>query len=195
MADLSALGNLNPVQELNLSDGEYQVAKESTFQLPTAGKYTLRAPESFPSTAFSRTKNGGHLLIQIDPTIASGDREGFQVRYQRVSAKQFDRGGKSVSQAGDYLRACGFKGTIKNEQELADAIESTAGLTYEAKLDWQARNNRTGYEVTGMTKFPKNADGTYQSWVEDPTETDENGKAKRLRANLVIPFGGFIDKN
>lgn len=191
MADLSALGSLNPVEEINLTGGAYADQKESTFQLPTAGKYILRAPESFPSTSFTRTK-AGHLLIQIDPTIAGPDREGFQVRYVKISAKPFERSGVKVSQVGDYLRACGFKGTITNEQQLADAVEATAGQTYEAKLDWQARNNGTGYEVTGMTKFPKNADGTYQSWVEDPTEKDEQGRAKRLRANLVIPFGGFI---
>lgn len=191
MVDLSALGELQPVAELNLSDGVYAEQKESTFSLPPAGKYTLRAPETFPETAFTRTKLG-HLLIQIDPTIAGPDREGFQIRYQRISAKPFERSGEKVSQVGDYLRACGFKGTLKNEQELANAVASTANLTYESKVDWQARNSRTGYEVTGMTKFPKKEDGTYQSWVEDPTEKDENGKPIKLRANLVIPFGGFI---
>lgn len=191
MADLSGLGGLQAVEELNLSDGVYTDQKESTFQLPTEGKYTLRAPESFPSTAFTRTK-AGFLLIQIDPTIAGPDREGFQIRYQRISAKPFERSGQKVSQVGDYLRATGFKGVINDEQALADAVEATAGKTYEAKLVWQARNSRNGYELTGMTKFPKNADGTYQSWIEDPVEKDENDKPVKLRANLVIPFGGFI---
>lgn len=37
-----------------------------------------------------------------------------------------------------------------------------------------------------MKNFPKNADGSYQSWVEDPTEKNEDGSSKRLLANLYV---------
>lgn len=192
MADISHLGGLNPVEALDLEN--YADNKESTFRLPPKGRYTLRAPESFPPAAFGRTK-AGSLQVQIDPTIAGPTNEGFTVRFVKISAKTFDRSGTKVSQVGDYLRACGFKGTLSDEQAIADAIEMTAGSLYEAKLDWRAYNKRTGWSLEGMERFPRNEDGTYQSWVTDPAEvgkTDENGRPLRVLASLFIPLGGFI---
>lgn len=183
MADLSHLGGLNPVEALDLEN--YADNKESTFRLPAKGRYTLRAPESFPPAAFTRTKAGA-LSIQIDPTIVGPTHEGFTVRFTKVSAKPFKRDGQTVSQVGDYLRAVGFKGTLSNEQEIADAAELTSGAVYEAKLDWRAYNSKTGFSLQGMERFPKLQDGTYQSWVEDPTAKDENGNAVKVRANLIV---------
>ena len=182
MADLSHLGGLNPVEALDLAN--YADNKESTFRLPAKGRYTLRAPESFPPAAFGRTK-GGALSIQIDPTIVGPTSDGFTVRFTKVSAKPFKRDGVTVSQVGDYLRACGFKGTLADEQEIADAVESTAGAIYEANLDWRAYY-KDGFSLQGMQRFPRLADGSYQSWVEHPTEKDENGNPVRVRANLII---------
>lgn len=192
MADLSHLGGLNPVEALDLEN--YADNKESTFRLPAKGRYTLRAPESFPPAAFTRTR-AGSLSIQIDPTVVGPTNEGFTVRFVKVSAKTFDRDGVKVSQVGDYLRACGYRGPLNTEQAIADAVESTASAIYEAKLDWRAYNKRTGFSIEGMERFPKLADGTYQSWIVDPQEVgqvDENGRALRVLANLTIPFGGFI---
>ena len=193
MADLSHLGGLNPVEHLDL-DNTYPVTKESTFRLPPKGRYTLQAPDSFPPAAFTRTKTGA-LSIQIDPTIVGPTHEGFTVRFQKVSAKVFDRDGLKASQVGDYLTSCGFRGTLNDEQAIADAVEATAGVTYEAKLDWKAYNKRTGWSLQGMERFPKLEDGTYQSWVIDPLEqgkTDDQGRQLRVFANVEIPFGGFI---
>lgn len=192
MADLSHLGGLNPVEALNLEN--YAENKQSTFRLPAKGRYTLRAPETFPAAAFSRTKAGA-LQVQVDPTIVGPTNEGFTVRYVKISAKAFERNKQMVSQVGDYLRACGFKGILSDEQAIADAVEATAGAIYEAKLDWAAYNKRTGWKLEGMEKFPKNEDGTYQPWVIDPSEvgkTDDEGRQLRVFANVVIPFGGFI---
>lgn len=193
MADISSLGNLQPVDALDLTEGSYTDAKESSFRLPPAGRYTLKAPDSFPQAAFTRTKAGA-LQIQIDPTILGGEFDGFQVRFVKVSAKQFDRSGQKVSQLGDYLRACGFRGVLRNEQEQADAVESTAGTVYEANLEWRGYNKNTGYSLEGMKKFPRNADGSYQSWTPDPVETDEKGDKKRVLANLIVAFNGYIPK-
>lgn len=197
---------MNAVEPLNLEN--YADVKESTFRLPAAGKYTLRAPDSFPTASFGRTKAGA-LSIQVDPTIVGGDHDGFQIRFVKVSGKQFDRGGQKVSQIGDYLRATGFKGTLKDEQAQADAVESTAGAVYEAKLEWRAYNGKTGFSLEGMTRFPKLTEGEgYQSWVSDPNdyETDSdtgevkldakgNKVNKRVRANLIVAMGGFIPKD
>lgn len=192
MADLSHLGGLNPVESLDLAN--YADNKKSAFQLPAKGRYTLRAPESFPPAAFTRTK-AGSLQIQIDPTVIGPTNEGFTVRYVKVSAKTFDRSGQLVSQIGDYLRAVGFRGTLSDEQAIADAVESTAGAVYEAKLDWAGYNKRTGWKLEGMERFPRNEDGTYQPWTIDPSEvgkTDDEGRQLRVFANVVLPFGGFI---
>lgn len=186
MADLSALGGLKEVEMLNLNDGEYADAKVSTFRLPTKGEYILRAPDNFPPAAFSRTQKGS-LSIAVDPTIVGPTNEGFQIKFTKISATPFKRDGKTVSQIGDYLRATGVKGAISSEQGLADAVESTANRTYKAQLDWRVYNSSTGFSVEGMEKFPKQADGTHQSWIEDPSDIDpETGKPKKLRANVVV---------
>lgn len=183
MADLSQLGGQQPTEMLDLEN--YADVKESTFRLPVAGRYTLRAPDNFPTSAFGRTKKGA-LQIQIDPTIAAGDNEGFTVRFIKVSGTVYNRGDKRVSQIGDYLRATGFKGTLSDEQAQADAVEATANKTYEAILDWRVYETATGYSLEGMTRFPKNEDGTYQSWVNSPTQKNEDGTPKKLRANLFV---------
>lgn len=190
-----------------LTSTDYPVNKEKTFQLLPAGVYTLRAPENFPSEAFTRSQNGS-LQVAIDPIVAEGPSEGTVIKYTRISAKSFDRGGKKASQVGDYLVACGWQGSLSDEQSIADAVESTAGRAYQAKLDWRAYNKRTGYKLSGMSKFPKLADGTFQSYFIDPAEVDveaskvagklvgrkdpDTGKELRVYANLEIPFGGFI---
>lgn len=187
MADLSALGELKPIEQLDLSN--YSDNKESTFRLPEEGKYTLRAPDAFPTEAFTRAKNSGALLVQIDPTIQGPTHEGFTLRYTRISAKPFQRSGKTVSQVGDYLRACGVTGVIRNEQDVIDLASQTANTVYEAKVVWRAFNPKTNFSLQGMAKFPKNDDGTYQSWVEDPTPgavDEKTGKAYKVRANLTI---------
>lgn len=186
MADLSQLGNLQPIEPLTLD--QYADNKESTFQLPRKGRYQVRAPESFPATAFSRTKKTKALSVQIDPTIVGPSNEGFQIKFTRVSATPFKRDGITVSQLGDYLRAAGVGGTLKTEQDLGEAVEQTANKVYEVDIDWRAYSNKGGQEfkVEGMESFPRNPDGTYQSWVKHPSEKDENGEPLRVRANLVI---------
>lgn len=204
MVDLSVLGGLNPIEQLDSTD--YPVNKETEFRLAPKGTYTLQAPDSFPQAAFGRTKNGD-LSIQIDPTIVGPTNEGYTVRFQKISAKSFQRSGKWASQVGDYLEACGWDGKLTDLQSVAEAVESTASKTYQAKLDWRAYNKRTQFSLEGMERFPRNADGTYQPYVIDPAEIDqdaskiagrligkkdENGKELRVYANLQIPFGGFI---
>lgn len=183
MPDISQLGGLRQIEQIDFS--KYKPVKESTFRLPPAGIYTLQAPERFPDEAFSATKNGD-LQVQIDPKIVGGPFDGFQLRYIKVSAKPFERDGDTVSWYGDYLAAAGFSGVINTVDDLVNAAEGTANLLYRAKLNWEARNNKTKFKVRGMTRFPKNADGTYQSWVEDPNDLDENGKPVRLPARLVV---------
>ena len=183
MADISHLSGLGPAEPLDLE--KYPVNRKSKFRLPPHGQYTLRAPESFTQASFTESK-AGKLLAQIDPTVASGPHEGFQLRRTRVSAKVYQRDGEPVSQVGDYLVSVGYKGPLADEQQIADAVEATAGKTFQAELDWRAENFRTGFKVIGMRNFPRLEDGTHQQWVDDPTELGTDGKSLRLLANVFI---------
>jgi hypothetical protein len=194
MADLSALGNLQPIETLDLEN--YVDNRESgpSFRLAPKGRYQVRAPESFPSEAFGRTAKTKALSVSIDPTIIGPTNEGFTIRYTKVSATPFKRkeNGKetTVSQIGDYLRAAGISGVLRTEQDLADAVEATANKVYEVELDWRAYSKKDGIEfkVEGMENFPKLEDGTYQSWVNHPRLKDEEDPTKplKVRANLSI---------
>lgn len=194
MPDLSALGNLQPVEPIDLD--MYPEARGG-FELPKAGEYTVQAPDSFPTTAFGSTREG-NLSVTIDPTIVGPTNDGFKLRFAKVSAKQFKRSGITVSQLGDYLRACGIRQRLTTVQEQADAVEQTAGRTYPVYLNWRAYNKNTGFQVEGMENFPKVDGNGHQTWVEDPNdyERDEAGnfvldeqgnkRHKRLRANIYI---------
>lgn len=181
MVNLDALGSLRPVEQLDLSN--YAVNKPKSFQLPPKGRYTLQAPPGFSSESFSRSKNGA-LAAQIDPKVVGGNHDGFEVKFNRIYATTWKRDGKSVSQFGDYLTACGFTGTLASEQEQADAIEATAGRVYEGVLDWKAYGAGGAINIEGMEKFPKNSDGTYQSWVNHPTETREDKDGNKIPARV-----------
>lgn len=187
MADISGLGSLQPVEQLDL--GNYAENKPKSFQLAPKGRYTLQAPASFPTEAYTRSKSGA-LNIQIDPKIVGGPADGTVVKFQRISAATWKRDGKAVSKVGDYLKAIGSNATLTNEQDIADAVEATANLTYDAILDWKAGGYGKAIDVEGMEKFPKNEDGSYQSWIEHPTETItlNNGTVapKRVFANLYV---------
>lgn len=181
--DISALGNLQPSEPLDLAD---YADERPVFELPKAGEYTLRAPDSFPAESFGASR-AGFLTARIDPTIVGPTNEGFTVRYANVSAKPYTtKAGATLSQAGLYLKACGTQKVSGEPQEIANAIADTAGRTYRAYLDWEARHYATGFEVKGMTKFPSDGNGGHQSWVLHPTEKDAEGNPLKLRANLVI---------
>jgi hypothetical protein len=171
MADLSSLNGLLPAEPLDLDI------------YPDA---TVRAPESFPSTSFGATK-AGFLSAQIDPTVVGPSNEGFTLKYAKVSAKPFKRGGMSVSQLGDYLRATGYPNKIGGDpQAQADAVETTANKIYTVELDWRAYNKNTGFTIKGMKNFPSDGNGGHQQYVLDPEDKDEQGNPVRVWARAEI---------
>lgn len=182
MADISALGTLAPVEPIDLDT--YQDAREAA-PLPVKGRYTVRAPESFPATAFGATKAGA-LSVQVDPTIVGPTNEGYTIRFTKVSAKVFRRSGVPASQAGDYLRACGLRGKLSDPQAIADAVEQTANRTYEVEVDWRAYNKNTQFSIEGMERFPSDGNGGHLPWIDDPVDKDQDGNPVRLRANLSV---------
>ena len=183
MVDISSLGNLESAKPLDLSI--YPDARGGQ-GLPKSGRFVVRAPESFSASAFSKTR-AGNLSARVDPTIVGPSDEGYTLRFTNISAKVYQRDGKDVSQVGDYLRSFGITEELTGDpQQAANLIASTAGQTYEIFADWEARHSATGYKVTGMKNFPTDTAGNPQSWVEHPAEVDGEGKALRLRANLVV---------
>ena len=185
-ADISALGQLEPSEPLDI---DLYVESSQKRSFPVKGRYTLRAPEQF---VFGKTK-AGNLSAQVDPTIVGPTNEGFPLKYQRVSAKVWKtKSGLPTSQVGQYLAATGRKGSVgADPQELADAIEQTANLTYEAYIDWRLYAQGQGQDgqdlvMEGMENFPSNGNGGYIPYIDSPTQKDENGRPVRLWANLII---------
>lgn len=154
----------------------------------------MRAPESFPDEAFSRSKAGA-LLTQIDPTIVGGEHDGYQIRFVKVSAKVFQRTVReagvekrvSASQVADYLRACGRRDLVPaTPTEVANLIEQTAGQMYEVETDWKVWDKTTQTEYTlreNADRFVKDEAGNPQPFI---LSTDAEGNSMRLRANVEI---------
>lgn len=188
MADISTLGNLAATEPLDM-DG-YQLSSGPK-PFPKKGRYLLRVRESFPAEAFGQSKANA-LTVAIDPTIAEGPSEGFQLRFTRVSAKVYQRGNDKVSQLGDFLKACGVQGRLTGDpQEAADKAEQTANLTFEAYLDWRLFAKGEGADgadliIDGMENFPKDDKGNYVPYIQSKTKVGEDGEPIILRANLQI---------
>lgn len=190
MADISHLTGLQNSGQL--SDDTYADVDTTPRGLPVPGRYTLQAPERFSGEMFAVSRDG-FLQARIDPTIVGGERDGYTLRYTRISSKVFDRNGVPASFFGDYLRACGQTADLTGDpQELADAVEETAGATFEADVDWELYARGHGPDgsdlsIRGMRKFPQNPDGSYASVIESETETDpRTNRPKLLFANLRV---------
>jgi len=180
MADISGLGVLNAAEPLDME--LYKNAGEAR-PFPRKGLYTLQANENI---VFGKSKSG-QLSAQIDPTIVGGANEGKKLFYTRIYATPFKRGGVTVSQVGDYLRACGIRQNVSGDpQELADAIEQTQNRVFEAELDWDVYDKGNGKTIEGMENFPKGADGEPQPWILSEIQKDEQGNPLRLFARLKV---------
>ena len=189
MANIANL-NIQPQEDLNLDS--YALSGEGK-PFPPKGRYVLQTPSRLPENAFKPNAAGTALTAQIDPVIVDGPGGlgvGRELRYTRVSAKNYQRGSKMVSQLGDYLKACGITGVVPGDpQKQADLIESTVGRTFKANLDWRLYGKKSDgsvVELKGMENFPKKEDGTFQPFIEVDGETDDTGRPKRFWANLEI---------
>lgn len=195
MADLSHLDGLVPSEAIDLDSLTPVKATGSGGRpVPPPGRYTVRAPESFPAQAFGRS-NAGALLTQIDPTIVGGEHDGYQIRFVKVSAKPFQQTRKvdgterkeTTSQVAQYLKACGMNGTIPSSpKEIANLVERTAGQMYEVETDWKVWDKFNQVEYTlrkNPDMFAKDEDGNPLPFV---VVKDPDGNDFRLRANVEI---------
>lgn len=195
MADLSHLGDLVPSEAIDLDALTPVKASGSGGRpVPPPGRYTVRAPESFPATSFGRSKAGA-LLSQIDPTVVGGDFDGYNIRFVKVSAKPFQQRRKidgvekseTTSQVAQYLKACGQRGTMPTmPQDIANAVERTAGQLYEIETDWKVWDKFSQVEYTlreNPDMFAKDDAGNALPFI---TVKDSDGNDFRLRANVEI---------
>lgn len=187
--DISALGNLQPAQPIDLS--VIPEATKKAFVFPRSGKYTIRAPEAITSDNFRKTK-ADNLSARVDPTIVGPTNEGFEVRFTDISAKNYTdpRANIETSQVAQYLQAFGVTDELSGDpQQAADLIASTASKTAEVILEWVAEHRASGFKLRGMRNFPPDGNGGFQSFVTMSPEsglTDAKGEALRLRANLYV---------
>jgi len=188
VVDISALGNLEPVAPIDLS--VIPEAPKKAFSFPKSGVYTVVAPEVIPAEAFGKTQ-AGNLSARVDPKIAGPSNEGYEIRFTNLSAKVYQdpRTGLDTSQVAQYLQAFGITEELDGTpQQAANLIASTAGQTAEVYADWVAEHRPTKFKLSGMKNFPSDGNGGFTPYVEHPDSsvTDAEGKALRLRANLVI---------
>jgi hypothetical protein len=195
---LASIGNFDiPAAEPLSLDTDYPVigGGKTARKFPNKGRYTLRTTDSFTEESFVPNKANTALTFAINPSIVGPTNEGYQLKFSsgRISGKVYQRKGRPASQLGDYLKAVGVTGTVPGDaQAQADLVEQTAGLTFDANLDWRAYDPSTGETVEGMEKFPVGADGQHVPYILSSAAVDEEGNPKKVWANVEISF--FIPK-
>lgn len=185
--DISALGNLEPTQPLDLSKVP-QAPKPAAF--PKSGRYTVRVPEAITAENFGKTQ-AGNLKATISATLVGGESDGYEIRYNDLSAKVYTdpRTQQETSQLGQYLQAFGITEELTGDpQQAANLVAATAGKTAEVWIDWIAEHRPTQFKLRGMKNFPSDGNGGFQSYVVHPDENvkDAEGNPLRLRARLEI---------
>jgi hypothetical protein len=199
MANISQF-DIAPAEPLDLNDYPTIGGGSSTGKkFPVKGRYTLRTTDSFTEESFAPNKANTALTFALNPVIVGPTNEGYTLKFSsgRISGKVYQRKGRPASQLGDYLKAVGITGTVPGDpQAQADLVESTAGMIFEAGLDWRAYDKSTGTEVAGMENFPSDGKGGHLPYLlsETETEVDRNGNTvpKKIWANVEIAF--FVPK-
>ncbi len=176
--DISQL-NLQPVETPDFDSYEAP-SSGSGGAPPPAGTYQGTAPDKFEFTA----GNAGQLIVSLDPiTIIGPTNAGKQVRFSRVSAKKYSN--RNASPLGDYLKSQGVQLTGQpSPQDLADAVERTAGRPFTFDLDWEGYDKEAGETVfRSMDEFPDDGKGGKQYIVKLPSGATvrANARIKRFR--------------
>ena len=189
MADLSALGNLQTSDPLDLP--LYVTTTQRVWPFPKAGSYIARTPEEFPASSFSAA-NSGFLLVDVSPTLVGGEYDGYRVNFTKVSAKTWkNKDGITESQVGRYLKACGINDVIDgNPQAQADLIATTANTLIEVDLDWVLRKH--GYELRGMKNFPLGPDGQPSRFVSFDGK-DGRPDVKDPNSGLALVVRAYVE--
>jgi hypothetical protein len=194
---LASIGNYSiaPTESLNLDTDYPTIGGTKERKFPNKGRYTLRTTDSFTEESFAPNKANTALTFAINPVIVGPTQEGYELKFNsgRISGKVYQRKGKPASQLADYLKAVGVTGTVPGDpQAQADIVQGTAGMTFEALLDWRAYDKSTGRSVEGMENFPSDGKGGHLPYLLSETEVDEEGNAKKIWANVEVAL--FLPK-
>jgi hypothetical protein len=168
----------------------YDTGERKPIVVPVKGFYQFQVAE-MPEVGATRE---GYLMIKLPllRLIKLGTPEdGAEIRFTNVSAKKWAN--REGSPLGDFLKAFGISGQRTNAEYVA-AAQATINRVCEAGLDWRGYCKQCGTEVAkGMDKFPLDANGVRQTWMDCPSgcqdQTDPNApRPKRVWANPVVTF-------
>lgn len=176
-ADISQL-NLTEADPVNFDT--YEAPSSGPKAPPAAGTYQGTAPDKFEFEAGKE----GQLIVKMDPiTIVGPTSSGAQVRFTRVSAKKYSN--RNASPLGDYLKAQGISlSGNPSPQDLADAVEQTAGRPFTFDLDWEGYDKEAGETVyRSMDEFPDDGKGGKAFIVKTQSGSTirANARIKRFR--------------
>ncbi len=160
---------------------------------PPKGQYLLRIPTLKPGLtndapdSIFKTGNEQQLKAELGPLhIIGGPTDGFELRFCTISNKRYSN--RNASQMGDFLLAAHSPFRPQDEAQWKQAVLATSGGVVEAGCDWDAYDKVSKKSLCeGMENFPKNADGSYQRWIDVADATAPNGK-RRVWANLRVVY-------
>lgn len=188
-------------QQVDWDTYDLGAASKPQKAFPPKGNYQLRVPAlktstvvDAPDSIFKRGADG-QLKAEIGPLfIVGGPYDGFEIRFATISNKKYSN--RNASQMGDFLLAAKSPFRPQTEDQWKQAVLATSNSVLEAHCDWEAYDKIPKKSLAeGMDKFPKNADGTYQRWINVPDKDakDKNGNPaadgmRRVWANLRIDY-------
>lgn len=180
---------MSDINELQIPDESVDIDHDnyvdpSEFGPPIApGIYALTAgapdfvlsAEGWPQATFTHT-------------VAGGDEDGKEIRFDRISTKPFERSGVQVSFAQDFLRACGDTSRPSTKKEYAEALAAQEGRPFKASVDWEGYCKLCETAIKGQREFPQDENDVHQSRIPCPSGcTDpENGEPATVYANARI---------
>ena len=182
---------------------------------PKAGRYDLQFPEEIKVGAWPASERGpGSIELKMDTVQVvnpGGEGDGLEMRYIGVSTRRI--GGVNASSATDLLLRAGITPLPRNAEEWEFAAQNLSNAKINGVYcDWECRAPKGTDEVAireflkakgiavtdararkvlirGMTRFPKNEDGTFQSRLH--FEDGPGGEPLTLYANLKPSLRGF----
>ena len=209
--DPTTLGDI----EMPNPDQPTEAVRGPVGMTPKAGRYTLQFPEVVKVGAWPASDRGpGSIELKMDTVQVidpGGEGDGLEMRYIAVSTRRI--GGANASSATDLLLRTGYNPLPRNAEEWQYAAQSLSNARVEGVYcDWECRAPKAtdeqrireflkakGVSVTdarakkvlirGMSRFPKNEDGTFQSRLH--YEDGPDGAPLTLYANLKPSLRGF----
>ena len=144
------------------ADWDDYAEASSGFELPDEGEYTFKAktPILLKKEAdggdVKPTADGSNAGVRIDPVFLDGAAKGKQLKFQRVWTNVYKSGKRAgkASSAGDFLKATGYNGKPGNVGQTVEAVVSSQGKEFKARMAWNADHQVCGFKLSGQNNFP-----------------------------------------